>query len=216
MKHLVLLLISIVCFYCGAQAQTARDYLNEAEQENADAQYKLGICYFNGDGITNDLTRAVFQFMPEVEQKIIYQWIIAIKKGDATAQSDLNNYYKVKAGYYWKKAAEQNHAMAQYSLAKSLDNVTSLKIDLGLNPDGNTALYWYEEALKNGLEDDEKNLSETAIEQLKAAGYSSSKKKDKITVKSDIKTPIIIISYVLGFIICVLLSNLYNKKRITF
>jgi hypothetical protein len=85
MKKLFLF-FTVICFCCAVQAQTANDYHRDAEEGVVEAQYKLGVCYFNGDGITKDCEKAMCRFT---------------------------------------KAAEQEHAMAQYSIAKALDEVTS-------------------------------------------------------------------------------------------
>jgi TPR repeat protein len=194
---------TFICL-CGVlQAQIASDYM--VDTENPEVQYLLGICYFNGDGI-----QKIWHTVEE--RRMIDKWEKAIKQGDAIAQNDLNRYYKVKAGYWWKKAAEQKHAMAQYNLARSLDNVTPLKIDLGLKNDANTALYWYEEAVKNGLGNSEKELSETAIKQLKQTGYSSSKRNINIMVKPDTKTLLIVIFCIPGFIVFCVLGIILSKR----
>jgi hypothetical protein len=73
--------------------------------------------------------------------------------------------------------AEKGVVEAQYKLG----------IDLGLEADDNTALYWYEEALKNGLNNSEAKASKIAVQMLKEAGYSSSKRKIDTTTKNGIK-----------------------------
>ncbi|MCH9652575.1 MAG: sel1 repeat family protein [Planctomycetes bacterium] len=40
-----------------------------AEQENADAQNKLGLMYYHGEGVTQDYTQAVLMFRKAAEQE---------------------------------------------------------------------------------------------------------------------------------------------------
>ena len=42
-----------------ASAQSADDFRVEAEQGVAEAQYNLGVCYYNGDGVDQNYTEAV-------------------------------------------------------------------------------------------------------------------------------------------------------------
>jgi hypothetical protein len=173
MKKLILF-FTVICCYCVLQAQTADDYQADAEKGVAEAQYKLGNCYFNGEGVTKDYEKAV---------------------------------------YWWTKAAEQKYAEAQYNIAKALDDITSMGIDLGLEADGDTALYWYGEALKNGLNSSEARAAETAIKALMDAGYSSAKRQIDITSKSKIKPAL---PYILVLILLVIFdvgSILYKRMK---
>ena len=82
-----------------------------AEQGVAIAQCNLGVCYDNGEGVSQDYAQAV------------YWWRKAAEQGDAAAQSNLGNcYYNgegvsqdyVQAVSWWCKAADQRVAVAQY------------------------------------------------------------------------------------------------------
>ena len=84
-----------------------------AEQGYTEAQYNLGRCYYNGEGVSQDYTQAV------------YWWRKAAEQGNAGAQFYLGNAYyfgegvsadKVQGGYWYRKAAEQGYAAAQNSL----------------------------------------------------------------------------------------------------
>ncbi|MBQ9771958.1 MAG: sel1 repeat family protein, partial [Lentisphaeria bacterium] len=43
-------------------------YRKAAEQGNALAQYNLGVCYENGEGVQKDLVQAVFWFRKAADQ----------------------------------------------------------------------------------------------------------------------------------------------------
>ena len=80
-----------------------------AEQGDADAQYNLGWCYANGEGVEKDFTQAVAW------------WHKAAEQGHAVAQYNMGVcYYKEKenfqAVYWWRKAARQGNEMAQQAL----------------------------------------------------------------------------------------------------
>jgi len=94
-------------------AQNASDYIEAAQQGNADAQNNLGVCYYNGQGVTKDYKEAVKWYTLAVNQCI------------AQAQCNLGLCYangqgveedRVQAVEWFKKAVGQNYALAQYNL----------------------------------------------------------------------------------------------------
>ena len=87
--------------------------LSEAEQGNADAQYKLGLSYYTGDGSEKDYAMAVKWYRKAAEQ------------GHAEAQRGLGGCYYGGVGLeknvaealkWWRKAAEKDNADAQVAL----------------------------------------------------------------------------------------------------
>ena len=87
-----------------------RLFKKAAEQGQANAQYNLGLMYYNGEGVTRDLKQAVYWYQKAAEQ------------GDASAQNNLGVMYgegegvtrDAKQAVYWfEKAAEQGDAEAQ-------------------------------------------------------------------------------------------------------
>ncbi len=85
----------------------------KAESGDAFAQYNLGICYANGEGVPKDVVEAVKWYRKAAEQN------------HAGAQSNLGLCYffgegvpkdDVEAVKWYRKAAEQNHAFAQWYL----------------------------------------------------------------------------------------------------
>jgi len=89
-------------------------YKISAEQGYAPAQSNIGFSYFNGEGVTKDLTKAIQYYQ------------LASDQGHAGAQNNLAICYQngdglskdlSKAIEYYHKAADQGHAGAQYNLA---------------------------------------------------------------------------------------------------
>jgi tetratricopeptide (TPR) repeat protein len=94
-------------------AEAVKWYCKAAEQGYAKAQYNLGCCFANDNGVLQDLTEAVKWFRKSAEQ------------GHADAQYALGKYYyyghgvnqnTTEAVKWWKKAAELGNAKAQYDL----------------------------------------------------------------------------------------------------
>lgn len=84
-----------------------------AEQGDIDAQYKLGNCYYNGNGVSEDKAEAVKWYRKAAEQ------------GNAKAQCKLGWCYYYGEGVYkdkaeaikwYRQAAEQGDSMAEWKL----------------------------------------------------------------------------------------------------
>ena len=99
----------------NASAQSADDYRVEAEQGDAMAQFNLGLCYDNGEGVDQNYAEAAKWYRKAAEQ------------GVALAQYNLGQcYYNgigvtqnyAEAVKWYRKAAEQGHAMANRALSR--------------------------------------------------------------------------------------------------
>ncbi|ACE05769.1 hypothetical protein Aasi_0340 [Candidatus Amoebophilus asiaticus 5a2] len=101
---------------------------------HADAQFKLGVMYHNGEGVAKDDNQAIKWFQKAAEQ------------GNADAQFNLGVMYeKVEGNYkkaikWFQKAAEQGHADAQFKLGVMYHNGE------GVAKDDNQAVFWYRKA----------------------------------------------------------------------
>ena len=118
------------------------------EQNNADAQYKLGIRYYTGDGVEKNHSESVKWFRKAAEQ------------GHAEAQYNLGVCYEngegveknlAEAAKWYRKVAEQGDANAQrnlglYYIQEKRDNVIGYA--------------WIFLSVKNGLEDLTSKLAE--------------------------------------------------------
>ena len=118
------------------------------EQNNADAQYKLGIRYYTGDGVEKNHSESVKWFRKAAEH------------GNAEAQYNLGVCYEkgegvdknlAEAAKWYRKVAEQGDANAQrnlgmYYIQEKRDNVIGYA--------------WIFLSVKNGLEDLTSKLAE--------------------------------------------------------
>ena len=112
-----------------------------ANKGYAAAQYYLGYCYYNGEGVTQDYTEAVKWYRKAAEQ------------GNATAQNNLGNRYYYGEGVtqdyaeavkWYRKAAEQGNAQAQCNLGYCYSNGE------GVTQDYAEAVKWYRKAVEQG------------------------------------------------------------------
>ena len=113
MKKILLMLFSVISFALSAASVAEDKYLAAAEKGDAQAQFLLGACYYNGYGVAKDLVQAV------------YWWRKAADQGFAPAQYNLGwcyyNGYGVakdlKQAVYWlRKAADQGYKDAKKAL----------------------------------------------------------------------------------------------------
>lgn len=116
-------------------------------------QFKLGSRYYNGDGVAQDYSKAVYWFGKAAEQ------------GLADAQYNLGVFYVAgwgvsqdyaKAAYWYGKAAEQGDADAQFNFG-----VCYYK-GLGTSKDKAQAIYWFEKVAGQGGEN-----AKTALDEVK-------------------------------------------------
>ncbi|MDR0537274.1 MAG: sel1 repeat family protein [Tannerellaceae bacterium] len=112
-------------------------YEKAEKQGDAYAQNRLGVCYYNGEGVTKDFGQAVHWFEK------------AEKQGYAYAQYNLGIcYYNgngvtkdyIQAVSWFRKAAEKGDDIAQYELGLCYENGE------GVTKDDSQAAYWYKKA----------------------------------------------------------------------
>ena len=107
---------SLAMYSCGNKTVVFSErLLLDAEQGDADAQYNLGKCYYEGAGTTQNSDNAVIW------------WRKAAEQGHAQAQKNLGDCYyygeaiekdSVQAVYWLQKAAEQKLAAFKRVTAK--------------------------------------------------------------------------------------------------
>ena len=124
-------------------------YRKAAEQNDAEAQCSLGICYATGRCVAQD------------EVEAVKWWRKAAEQNDATAQCNLGICYanggavvknEVEAVKWWRKAAEQNYAPAQCSLG------LCYAYGQGVAKDAVEAVKWYRKAAAQGNVNAEKAI----------------------------------------------------------
>jgi TPR repeat protein len=130
-------------------ADKIAEYRKAAEQGNAAAQFNLGLCYDNGEGVVKDEVEAVKWYRKAAEQ------------GLAQAQSNLGLRYasgegvakdEVEAAKWYRKAAEQGHTQAQSNLG------VCYAYGQGVLKNKAEAVKWYRKAAEKGLDSAQLNL----------------------------------------------------------
>ena len=125
----------------GDYAAALRELRPLADQGNARAQYFLGVLYFEGNGVTQDVAKAAEWFRKAAEQ------------GDVNAQPSLGAMYArglgvpqddTKAVKWYRKAAEQGFAESQVNLGLAYYN------GQGVPQDHGKAYMWFSLAAENG------------------------------------------------------------------
>lgn len=152
-----------------------------AEQGDAEAQFKLGVWYDNGEGVLRDDAQAAVWYRKAAEQGLTQAqfnlgmmyaqgegvaqdntqalaWFHkAAEQGYADAQFSLGVMYSqaqddTQALAWYQKAAEQGHAGAQLNLALMYDN------GRGAPQNDQQALFWYRKAAEQGIAQAQHNL----------------------------------------------------------
>ena len=150
MRRLSLLLVFIGFFTSLSSQGEYSDYIQKAKMGNAVAQSQIGCCYFNGLGVSQDYTQAVYWFKKAAEQ------------GNAFAQNYLAYCYQYSLGvtqdytqavYWFKKAAEQGNTDAQNNLAYCYQQ------GLGVTKDYTQAANLYKKAAEQGNISAQNNLA---------------------------------------------------------
>lgn len=156
-RFITLLFIMCVAVMTWGQEYSA-ELARKAQAGNAEAQYKLGLCYSYGWGITKDEAEAVKWFRKAAEQ------------GLAKAQYDLGFCYyngfgitedKAEGVKWFRKAAEQGYEFAYFSLGLCHQYYTKNKEE---------AIYWYKKYANTEYGRD----NEATIKSLKELGVDYS------------------------------------------
>ena len=116
-------------------------FTKAAEQENAKAEYNLGVCYYYGYGVQyKDRGEAAKWYTKAAEQGLPMAQCnlgICYENGDGV-EKNLEETVK-----WYTKAANQEYARAQYLLGKAYDN------GKGVAKNDSEAMKWYLKAVKN-------------------------------------------------------------------
>lgn len=140
MKH-VLLLCSFFILLPAFSA--TKNWISEARNGDAQAQYRVGKSYFVGDTIAQDIEQALFWLEKAAAQKEARaQYILGLcyYKGEGKEKNDSMAYR------FFKSAALQGYPQAQYSLA-----LRYLKGE-GIKKDTQRAFHWFRKASEGGID----------------------------------------------------------------
>jgi TPR repeat protein len=124
-------------------------YRMAAEQGNVDAQYDLGVCSQNGNGVAQDLDEAVKWYRMaaehgDVEAQFILGW--RSEYGQGVTKDP------VEAVRWYRMAAEQGNTGGQYYLGACFEN------GIGVAKDLVEAVKWYRMAAEQGDADAREQL----------------------------------------------------------
>lgn len=142
------------------------ELVRQAEAGNPEAQFNLGKCFYNGDGVEKDLKEAVKWYRKAAEQ------------GNGNAQNNLGFCYRfgygVEKDYFeavnwYRKAAEQGNPSGQYNLGCCYDN------GFVVAKDPVEAIKWYHKAASQGNNNAIKRLQE--LESQKTNDSASAEQK---------------------------------------
>ena len=116
-------------------------YTKSANQGLAEAQYNLGVMYYNGQGVKRDYPKAFELFTKSANQgyaKAEYNLGVMYYNGHGIKQD-----YQ-KAFEWFTKSANQGYAEAEYNLGVMYYN------GQGVSKNLNTAKQWFAKACENG------------------------------------------------------------------
>jgi len=134
------------------QSTDAKKLIQQASQGFAEAQFNLGMAYYNGDGVPQDYAQAVKWFRLAADQGVAsaqYNLALCYMKGEGVEKD-------MAEGHIWlENAAEQNHTKSQIVLGKVYGNLATFNagnfFNSRLYPDAMVnCLKWFYLAWMNG------------------------------------------------------------------
>ena len=132
--------LGLHCEVENNMVEAAEWYRKAADQNDLDAQYKLGVCYEKGEGVGKDLKEAAKWYRKAAE------------KGIVEAQIALGACYENGRGLppnckeavnWYRKAADRKNPEAQYRLGSCFENRKEVRSE-------DKAAIWYRRAAENG------------------------------------------------------------------
>lgn len=154
-SKIALILMALACAFAAVPAhaeytpEQIREWRAAANRGEAWAQYNLGVCYDNGDGVEKDLREAVRWYRKSAEQGLV------------AAQCNLGVCYEFGNGVekdlreavrWYRRAAEQGDARAQNNLGWRYKNGEGVEKNL------EAAAMWWRKAAEQGDSDGQDNL----------------------------------------------------------
>jgi hypothetical protein len=116
-------------------------FYQAATAGDANAQYELGLMFFNGEGVARDYKQALYWLRRSAEQQNVNaQLFLADRYARGT---EIAGDFTEAAGWY-ARAARLGSAEAQYKLGNLY------RMGLGVKQSADAAKYWYTEAARQG------------------------------------------------------------------
>lgn len=132
-------------------AEAVKWYRRAAEQNQAEAQYNLGICYSKGEGVVEDQMEALKWYRKAAEQNCAeaqHGLGVCYANGDGVTKD------AAEAAKWYRKAADQNFAQAQYNLG------ICYRDGIGVAKDEAEEVKWYQKAAEQRYAPAQCNLGE--------------------------------------------------------
>lgn len=137
-------------YYFGLRCEKEKDmteavkwYRKAAEQDDLDAQYRLGLCYDRGEGLPRDYREAVKWYRKAAENGIVeaqFNLGICCENGNGTEKNI------PEAIEWYRKAADRKYVDAQYRIGFCYENYGEVR-------DYDKAAIWYRRAAERGNAD---------------------------------------------------------------
>ena len=131
-------------------AEAVKWYSKAANQGVAEAQSKLGYCYYEGIGVAKNYEEAVKWYSKAANQGDIESCVMT-----GLCYGYLNDFSN--AVYWFRRAAEQDHPGGMYLLGLMYN------YGRGVSQDINLAISWMKKAAQKGQQDAQKFLKENGI-----------------------------------------------------
>lgn len=150
MKQRIIFLF--VCFTMAQSILAQNNFEKDIEAAKAGnklAQYNVGYYYYNGEGVKQDYTKAVYWYRKAAEQnenESQFMLGVCYFNGRGIKQD-----YE-KAAFWYRKAAEQENAKAQTNLGYCYEK------GLGVTQSISLAVSWYKKAAEHGEPNAQQNL----------------------------------------------------------
>ncbi len=128
-------------YHSGNYTEAVKWYRKAADQGYAGAQCNLGLCYDNGNGVTQSYTEAVKWYRKAADQGSVYAQCnlgYCYEMGNGVTQS------YTEAVKWYRKAADQGHARAQSNLGYCYDKGN------GVTQSYTEAVKWFRKAADQG------------------------------------------------------------------
>jgi TPR repeat protein len=123
-------------------------YKQVAQKGYANAEFNVANSYYTGTGVEKNIDNAIYWYKKATEQNLVP----AIYNLAYILENNKKNHQE--AFIWYKKAAELNHGTSQLILANMYQN------GLGVEKDNIEAKKWFEEAIKNNVENAEYGFAE--------------------------------------------------------
>jgi TPR repeat protein len=144
MKHLAVFVFLLISFFAsGVEQKSFSQYLRLAQRGNPEAQNRVGVAYYKGDGVRKDYREAFNWFLKSARNghaRAAYNlgWCYLNNEGGSRAEN------LKKAVYWFRKSAEKGDASGQNALG------ACYSLGQGVEKNDQKAFYWIKKICRAG------------------------------------------------------------------